>query len=1605
MKNSILSLVFLLLISTLCQAQEAAPLRLQAVSLSAEAVAALSNRTEKATTWQNYTFQGETYFVVQFQTLLSAAERKTWKAKGLRFIQYLPEHAYLVALPSQMSPSDLPFPIVFPLLGSFKLTRDCAAQINRNGARGTTDIAIRPMPGVSAETLLPSLPSGFRPVKGNSMQLEGSASVEGIKEIAENPGVWIIETAEVEPFPEGFSSGAIMGAAVLHSLGANHLTGENVVIGIADDGNVYHKDLKNRLILDLTNDFGTSHGEMTTSIAAGAGNLFPEAQGLAPAAKIHLTFILDYLHHNSAVENYNQYKVTITSTSYGDGCGGFYNTRAAELDHQIRQHPVLMHCFSAGNEGGGTCSEVYALLEFEMARPFANLTGGRKAAKNAITVGNVDTDGILAPGSSVGPAEDGRLKPDVVAVGQNALANGPGHSYVKAGGTSAAAPAVAGILALLTEAYRQLHGGQDPPSALLKGALLNGARDLGRPGPDFEHGWGLADAHAATEMINNNQYFPTKLSHGSERTFNIHIPEGTETAKIMLVWHDAAGAPIADKALVNDLDLRVLGPEGQLYYPMVLSSFPHPDSLTAIAKPGVDRLNNAEQVVIATPTPGNYTVKIKGFLVPEGPQSAFVVYRFEESRLVIRHPAASTAVAPGDVLKVVWDKGGTGELLTMSYRQVGAVNWTPVATGISGHNWLYNWTVPMLLSGTFEIQLSNGQETATSEAFTILPKPGFFITQSGLQQAAMHWAPVEEATLYEVYALGDQYMEVIGTTNETSFEFPVTQGTGNWFSVRARMGSQAIGPRARAQFYRQSACNNQGLLKLHLDDKPEETTWSLVDEAGMELMVAGPYPGYMAGEVLEVPLCLPDGCFTLSVQDSGNDGLCCEDGAGKYELFNQLGHKLAEGSHFGGNGTAYFCMESNQPTLQAFATAAATVSCNGAADGWAVAYPSGGTGVYSFAWSNGTTTQEIEDLSAGTYGVTISDQVSSVTSSVVIAEPAPLGVVVATEDSGCGTVSTGMVRAMVSGGAAPYQFYWSTGATAQELQQIPAGSYGVTVYDSQGCSVSTAAQVLDASPLALYLAGDMPTCSDTQNGAAFASVIGGYPPYQYDWSNGSQFSTATALGAGTYQLTVTDVLGCTATGQIELEGPTPIGADITYADSLNYLEVSVYGGFPPYSFQWSDGSTTSTLSVSESEVYQLTITDANGCQKMLSENVSSEAPEHCAPTVNTNAYNWIDAILLDTFYQQTGQNEAPFSSLEAEEENLISVRAGQPYLMSLFAGFQGGTIPVYWRVWVDLNEDGDFEDEEEQLFHSGQQSIDVLSFQFQLPSETAAGLKTMRVSQSFLAPPDPCGVSLYGETEDYRLRVIGPVEYCASTGQSTSQEWLEAVQIGTLEHTSGNDGGYGDHTGISMSAQPGAVLPVVLTPGYAGSPLVEFWSVWADFNRDGIYNHDNELVFQSGPAVGPVNGSIELPASTTPGPLYVRVQMRWNGLLNPCDAFSWGEVEDYQLMIEPLSGLRAAGQPPLPLSDQKVATQLKEGIKVWPVPAQQTLNYAIVQEVEGEVEAILFDGLGRQAIRSIQRGQAGLGQYDLNLTNIVPRFYQLLVRTPGKTHLKSIIVE
>jgi hypothetical protein len=186
--------------------------------------------------------------------------------------------------------------------------------------------------------------------------------------------------------------------------------------------------------------------------------------------------------------------------------------------------------------------------------------------------------------------------------------------------------------------------------------------------------------------------------------------------------------------------------------------------------------------------------------------------------------------------------------------------------------------------------------------------------------------------------------------------------------------------------------------------------------------------------------------------------------------------------------------------------------------------------------------------------------------------------------------------------------------------------------------------------------------------------------------------------------------------------------------------------------------------------------------------------------------------------------------------------------------------------------------------------------------------------------------------------------------------------------------------------------------------MVEFWSVWADFNRDGIFNHDNELVYQSGPAVGPVSGMLEIPESTMPGPLLVRVQMRWNALLNPCGTFTWGEVEDYQLMLEPGTGLRSTGNGPSFLQNKAGEVTHQSGaLKVWPVPAAGTLHYAFVQEEEGAVEALLFDGLGRAVLRDLPENGRGIQQFQMSLHQVPPGLYQLQVRAGGKVMTQNII--
>ncbi len=147
-----------------------------------------------------------------------------------------------------------------------------------------------------------------------------------------------------------------------------------------------------------------------------------------------------------------------------------------------------------------------------------------------------------------------------------------------------------------------------------------------------------------------------------------------------------------------------------------------------------------------------------------------------------------------------------------------------------------------------------------------------------------------------------------------------------------------------------------------------------------------------------------------------------------------------------------------------------------------------------------------------------------------------------------------------------------------------------------------------------------------------------------------------------------------------------------------------------------------------------------------------------------------------------------------------------------------------------------------------------------------------------------------------------PSSYCATKGNSVADEWIAGVKVGSLNKTSGANGGYADFTSTSVSLAQGSSNTLTLTPGFAGSTYNEYWKVWIDFNKDNDFDDAGELVYDAGSTSSAVRtGTINIPSSATTGATRMRVSMKYNGAQTACEAFPYGEVEDYTVNITGVS--------------------------------------------------------------------------------------------------------
>jgi hypothetical protein len=298
------------------------------------------------------------------------------------------------------------------------------------------------------------------------------------------------------------------------------------------------------------------------------------------------------------------------------------------------------------------------------------------------------------------------------------------------------------------------------------------------------------------------------------------------------------------------------------------------------------------------------------------------------------------------------------------------------------------------------------------------------------------------------------------------------------------------------------------------------------------------------------------------------------------------------------------------------------VACFGGASGSATATANGGTAPYSFVWSNGRTTATNTGLTAGTYTVTATDVAAcTATSTVTITQPASALIVTATATANvaCFGGATGAATVTTNGGNPPFTFVWSDGATTATRTGLVAGTYSVTITDSNGCTAfSSASSSATITQPASALTANISTttnvaCFGGATGAATVAANGGTAPYSFAWTGGATTATNTGLSAGTYNVTVTDNSGCMTMSSATITQPaSALAANAStttnvacFGDSNGEAMVMATGGTAPYSFAWINGITTANNTGLAAGTYSVTATDANNCMSMATITITA----------------------------------------------------------------------------------------------------------------------------------------------------------------------------------------------------------------------------------------------------------------------------------------------------------------------------------------------------------------------------------------------------------------
>jgi uncharacterized repeat protein (TIGR01451 family) len=305
--------------------------------------------------------------------------------------------------------------------------------------------------------------------------------------------------------------------------------------------------------------------------------------------------------------------------------------------------------------------------------------------------------------------------------------------------------------------------------------------------------------------------------------------------------------------------------------------------------------------------------------------------------------------------------------------------------------------------------------------------------------------------------------------------------------------------------------------------------------------------------------------------------------------------------NIGCQATGYYYLQQAVTLTVNFTTTNATCLQN---NGAAMCFAGGGTAPYTFAWSNGSTNQNLSGVTGGWYTVQLLDANGCTgMGGTSIGVSTPINVTYNVSPSSC-TSSTGGATLTATGGASPYSVIWYTfpsNTTGTSISAKPSGNYSFKVTDANGCIRTGAAFIPQTGTISAVLSNYAVVCPAT-TGSVVANVSGSNPPYTYQWSNGATTSVITGVALGSYNCTITSAIGCKVykSGSLSQVSPVNVGLNTNFTSCLYSTNGSIIaqatGGTSPYTYQWSNGPTTPANTGLGVGNYVVTATDANGCK-------------------------------------------------------------------------------------------------------------------------------------------------------------------------------------------------------------------------------------------------------------------------------------------------------------------------------------------------------------------------------------------------------------------------